>query len=91
MASSVIGWWGSTTRPLFPHWIVDATVDHHFVGATVDMSRDRMKRVSFIVEDVADRSFREHEERQDAVGDSTFVCSMIMAAPKAASVFAAPT
>ena len=90
MASSIIRLWGST-RPLFPQWIIDATVDHHSVGATVDMSGYRMKRMSFIVEDVADRSFREHEERQDAVGDVTVLGSMIMAAPKAASVLTAPT
>ena len=91
MASSVIGWWGSTARPLFPHWIVDATMDHHFVGATVDVSRDGMKRVRFIVKDIGNWAFREHKERQDAVGDITVVRTMIMATPKAASVIAAPT
>jgi hypothetical protein len=66
-------------------------MDHHFVGATVDVSRDGMKRVSFIVKDVANWAFREHKERQDAVGDIAVVRTMIVATPKAASVFAAPT
>ena len=49
-----------------------------------------MKRMSFIVEDVADRTFRVHKEGQDAVGDVTVLGSMVMAASKAASVLLAP-